>query len=848
MSETKEIDEYTLSKTIITDGEPVRSVAYVVSTHSSSSSSDANEPSSQSASASESEFVISGTEGGVLSSTNATTFESNILSDTTKHGHHVTAVIGIPSTTDDDTMNGYVSGCKDSLVRIFDCNHTLVRTLTGHTKAVTSLSWVRISNQLLLLTGSWDGTAKLWNSTNGTCLATMDGHENTVSVQGLPPTTNEEGTVDAVGRFVTGSAGIAAGNVIRDHKIRLWNVVLSTDAQTATATITKTVANDHDGPIRGLAFDALTAMVFSCSNDGTVRVRDSTSGECVLTLHTAPLLQQQQPPMLLDVTSLGKGLIAACSEDGNAFIWNISNTNTNTNNDQHPQIIAHPNCVWKIEALPNGDLITACHDGFLRIFTQATDRHATPDDIATFHEAVQTTRAKTSSGPSPEEIAKLPNWTAQTSHTGKSDGQVQVFAKDNKAIAAQWSAASRTWIEVGEVTGRNDAQGTINGVRFDHVFPIEMDVAGGGVQTLTIGYNNGDNPFVTAQAFIDEHVLDQGYLSQIADYIRQRTGESSVPTLGTADGGNNTQSNAAAGSSSSSTPMDIDAATPSYQYLPMKGYKSFDAGADSKTLTKIITKIREFNATNTTDNNPTLSTNDIDLLDNLCATLGATSRYHSSSITDAELNVIHKIINSWSSSHAFPAIDLARLTVLHPDASKSTRGAYWSTILQATLQTCNQTTASSSVAIPMLSLRLCANCFRGGNGSLHAVVGSQLLPEILQCAANFSTSTNKNVRLAVSTVLLNAASYLQRTAGSCDGMDADSMLSPVGKVLASGLYETEATVRVLVALGTVLLADDKFLSRAKELDMAVVVRGVAGADQHGAKASVLAKDIQRILQ
>lgn len=33
------------------------------------------------------------------------------------------------------------------------------------------------------------------------------------------------------------------------------------------------------------------------------------------------------------------------------------------------------------------------------------------------------------------------------------------------AIAAQWSAASGTWIEIGEVTGASNA-GTINGKRF----------------------------------------------------------------------------------------------------------------------------------------------------------------------------------------------------------------------------------------------------------------------------------------------------------------------------------------------------------------------------------------------
>ena len=54
-------------------------------------------------------------------------------------------------------------------------------------------------------------------------------------------------------------------------------------------------------------------------------------------------------------------------------------------------------------------------------------------------------------GPSAQEIAALPKWEEQHSTRGKSEGQVQVFQRGGKAIAAQWSAASSTWIEVGEV-------------------------------------------------------------------------------------------------------------------------------------------------------------------------------------------------------------------------------------------------------------------------------------------------------------------------------------------------------------------------------------------------------------
>lgn len=37
-----------------------------------------------------------------------------------------------------------------------------------------------------LISGSWDGTAKVWDVASGSCLVTLGGHENGVCVLGLP--------------------------------------------------------------------------------------------------------------------------------------------------------------------------------------------------------------------------------------------------------------------------------------------------------------------------------------------------------------------------------------------------------------------------------------------------------------------------------------------------------------------------------------------------------------------------------------------------------------------------------------------------------------------------------------
>jgi len=162
----------------------------------------------------------------------------------------------------------------------------------------------------------------------------------------------------------------------------------------------------------------------------------------------------------------------------------------------------------------------------------------------------------------------------------------------------------------------------------------------------------------------------------------------------------------------------------SFQHIPMKGFLSFETGVDKQTLEKICAKIREFN--NTLDNNlPPVDV--IDSLNNLCATLVATSRYHASTITDQGLKTVFKMIKEWNISHIFPALDLARLVVLHPDAARVDRQGFWSALIDAILDRCLELKdfmgeASVSTAVPMLCFRFIANAFRGGSGSLSAIV------------------------------------------------------------------------------------------------------------------------------
>lgn len=371
---------------------------------------------------------------------------------------------------------------------------------------------------------------------------------------------------------------------------------------------------------------------------------------------------------------------------------------------------------------------------------------------------------------------------------------------------------------MGEVTGSNPNAGAIDGVTYDHVLPIEVDVPGGGLNKLSIGHNNGDNPFVSAQRFIDEHMLDQNYLGQIADYVRQRVGDAGVSLGGAA---------APTTASSSSSPS---AAPPAklrkvYDHIPMKGYVSFEASDPAKMLVKIVQKLRE------TDD-PDDDVDDFAPIEDLRAVLSATSRYHASSVDVASLHSLARRIARRPLSALFPALDLARLAASHPDACRRDRVDVWRTIVRASLDRCAEaertidgSSDKAAAAAPASVLRLLVNALKGGPGS-RAAAGEHLDRALRSAAALVDhprVPATKTLRAAVAALFLNAASFLRSDADAAAA--ALAVVAPV--VRATSSFEPEPARRALVALGTLGHAAGAAARAARPIDL----RADPGSDE-----------------
>lgn len=287
----------------------------------------------------------------------------------------------------------------DNIIRLFDLSGNLLGQLNGHEKPVISFSW---TNTFQLVSGSWDGTARLWNLNNLTCINTYSGHENGVHVLALENDT-----------LVTVSTGEQVNNKPANFRLRLWSL--------SRAQLFRDPIEDHSGPIRSV-FSVPQIGFATTSNDGTLCLRDN-KGNCINVCTHDPQ-DEGYPPFLLDGTAIyfpdAIGGTVTCGEDGSVVVWKGT---------ERFQSIPHPACVWAVCSIGGlgNEFVTACHDGFLRIFSR--DLVLTNSPIALdlqnqMEIEVETAKLAKQRGPSQEEIQKSPKWEDRNTVPGTSEGQV----------------------------------------------------------------------------------------------------------------------------------------------------------------------------------------------------------------------------------------------------------------------------------------------------------------------------------------------------------------------------------------------------------------------------------------
>lgn len=205
--------------------------------------------------------------------------------ETIFHDHWVVAVTSLPAGAHKAFPDGcIITGCMDSKIRIFDSIGNPLHEIQGHEKGVISFSWTSKGE---LISGSWDGTARIWSlelssmteTVQSECKFVLGSHENGVHVLGLPD-----------GRVVTTSTGESVNEKPANFKVRIWDG--------STGALLQPAIVDHTGPIRSVCLLPGMGGFATCSNDGSVIMR--TGDGAAVSTSFQPPQEDGSPPFLLD--------------------------------------------------------------------------------------------------------------------------------------------------------------------------------------------------------------------------------------------------------------------------------------------------------------------------------------------------------------------------------------------------------------------------------------------------------------------------------------------------------------------------------------------------------------------
>lgn len=225
--------------------------------------------------------------------------------------------------------NWLVTGSWDNTAKIWN-------TKTGHAekkleqKHLGYVNTVRYSpDGKQILTASDDGTAKVWNIANGNVILTLDHKGSHVTSAIFSPDGTQIVTASNDKTLVLWDS--KTGKKLKTFKGHEWPVlevayshdgkrlVSASEDNTAIiwniATQNKIVLAGHTAPVTSVVFSPDDSRIFSASEDGTAKLWDSVKGKEILTLSS-----HDQGVTSVDFSPNGR-YVATGSQDGKAILW-----------------------------------------------------------------------------------------------------------------------------------------------------------------------------------------------------------------------------------------------------------------------------------------------------------------------------------------------------------------------------------------------------------------------------------------------------------------------------------------------------------------------------------------------
>lgn len=160
-----------------------------------------------------------------------------------------------------------ITGSYDHTVRVWNlAENKEVLCIRGHTRAIRALQF----DELKLITGSMDSTLRIWNWRTGECVRELRGHSAGIVALNYDSEVLVSGSVDntiRVWNFRSKDSFVLRGHLDWVNSVLLWD-----DPSRVESSFTPN-ANPNSIPAG--------KMLFSASDDGTVRLWDLASRACI---------------------------------------------------------------------------------------------------------------------------------------------------------------------------------------------------------------------------------------------------------------------------------------------------------------------------------------------------------------------------------------------------------------------------------------------------------------------------------------------------------------------------------------------------------------------------------------
>jgi len=223
-----------------------------------------------------------------------------------------------------------LSGSTEGSVRIWDVESgRCLRVLTGHKMSVWSLGWSADGKRAL--SGADDNTLRLWDVETGQCLRVIEGHSgDVVSISWNADGHRAlSGSRDSTARLWELESGQCL-NVFIGHTMGAWSVALSADQSLALSGAADStirlwslatgrclrVLEGHTNSVYSVVWSADQRHALSGSVDKTARLWEVDTGQCLRVFegHKGPVLS---------LTWLGERYALSGSGDSDIRLWDV---------------------------------------------------------------------------------------------------------------------------------------------------------------------------------------------------------------------------------------------------------------------------------------------------------------------------------------------------------------------------------------------------------------------------------------------------------------------------------------------------------------------------------------------